>query len=105
MKKIYTHENRFLVYNAKNLVEAEGIKVVLKNEYTGGGLGEIAVFDTWPELWVVRDEDYEAACTVIATALSASEAPEWRCPQCGESNDAAFEFCWRCNTPALPDTL
>lgn len=102
MKKIYTHENRFLVYNAKNLVEAEGIEVMVKNEYAGGGLGEIAAFDTWPELWVANDSDYDRACHIIATSLSAENAPEWRCPQCGEINDAAFELCWRCNTP-FPD--
>jgi len=98
MKKIYTHENRFLVHNAKNLVEQQGIEIVLKNEVAGGGLGERAAFDTWLELWVINDADYPRACEVIDSALSESDAAEWQCSQCGELNDAAFEVCWQCGT-------
>ena len=52
MRLLYTNENRLIVSNAKNIVEDAGIDVVLRNEFAVGGMGELAVFDTWLELWV-----------------------------------------------------
>ncbi len=54
MKLVYTNENRFIVNNAKNIVEAAGITVTLKNEFSVGGIGELSAFDAWLELWVVE---------------------------------------------------
>lgn len=98
MKLIYTHENRFLVANAQNILEQAGIRVVWKNEFASSAIGEISPFDTWPELWVIEDADYDHAIQVIANALSSPNAPEWTCASCKENNDAAFETCWNCQT-------
>lgn len=97
VKLIYTSENRFLVGNARNIVENSGIKVIVKNEYAPGGVGELSPMDTWPELWVVNDCDYEAAMQLIEKAVNPENAQEWRCRQCNEMNDASFEYCWKCH--------
>jgi hypothetical protein len=101
MKLVYTHENRFLVANAHNILSQHDIDTVWKNEFSSSAIGEVAPLDTWPELWVVDDADYEQAIHIIATALSARNAPEWVCPTCKEKNDAAFEFCWNCQTESV----
>lgn len=98
MKLVYTHENRFLVGNAHNILEQAGIRVVWKNEFSSSAIGEVSPFDTWPELWVLNDDDYEHATHVITNALSAPSAAEWTCALCNEKNDAAFELCWNCQT-------
>lgn len=98
MKLVYTHENRFLVGNAQNILEQAGIRVVWKNEFSSGAIGEISPFDTWPELWVVEDTDYQQAINILSNAFNTSTAPEWQCTQCHEHNDAAFETCWNCQT-------
>lgn len=98
MKLVYTHENRFLVANAHNILEQHGIHAVWKNEFASGAIGEIAPISAWPELWVMEDADYTAATRIISTALSAKNAPEWTCTSCNEKNDAAFELCWNCQT-------
>lgn len=100
MKKVYTSENRFLVSNARNILEAAGIEVTLRNEYAGSAMGELSPIDTWMELWVVRERDYERACVILDEALSDSTAPPWTCASCGEVNDAAFELCWQCAAEA-----
>ena len=69
---------------------------MLKNEYAQGAMGELSVFDAWPELWVVEDRDYDAAVAIIDSALSESDASGWTCPRCRESNGPAFESCWKC---------
>ena len=101
MKLVYTHENRFLVANAHNILEQAGIRVVWKNEFASSAIGEISPFDTWPELWVLNDTDYDQAIQVIANALSTPNSPEWECGHCHENNDAAFDLCWNCQTEKM----
>lgn len=96
MKKVYTSENRFLVANARNILEAEGLEVVLRNEHASSAMGELSPIDTWMELWVVNERDYDRACTVLDGALSDASEPGWNCDACGEHNDASFELCWQC---------
>lgn len=98
MKLIYTSENRFLVGNAKNIVENSGIEVILKNQYISGGVGELSPLDTWPELWVVHDSDYEKASRLLKDALNPRDTEEWRCGHCDEINAGSFEYCWKCQT-------
>lgn len=96
MKLVYTHENRFLVGNAHNILTQAGIRVVWKNEFASGGIGELSAFDAWPELWVVDDTDQPQATAILKNMLTAADAPEWVCQKCNENNDAAFEVCWNC---------
>ena len=46
MKKLYTHENRIIVFNLKNVLQAEGIEAVVVNEFAAGGAGD-AGFHAW----------------------------------------------------------
>lgn len=96
MKLLYTHENRLIVSNAKNIVEAAGITIMLKNEFAAGGVGELSAFDTWLELWVVDNSDFEPARDLIKASFSAENTAPWVCSSCKEDNDAAFEVCWNC---------
>lgn len=96
MKIVYTNENNFLVSNIKNLIEAQGIEVFVKNEYAQGAIGEISAFDSWPELWIVNDSDFERAMTIVNLSQTSKSAPEWQCGGCSEKNDASFEVCWNC---------
>ena len=96
MKLIYTHENSFLVSNIKNIVENEGLSVFLKNEFAGGGAGDLAPQDTWVELWVANDSDYDQAMSIIENFQQSDSKADWLCQSCGEENSGAFEFCWNC---------
>lgn len=100
MKLIYTNENRLLVSNIQNIVENVGISVMLKNEYAGGAAGELIPHETWLELWVVDDEDYDKAMHTIDNAFSSPDSTGWHCTHCNEHNDASFDFCWQCQNPA-----
>ena len=96
MKMVYTHENRMIVCNAKNILEAQGIEVVIRNEFSSSAIGEISAFDVWVEVWVKNDADYSRAFNILETSLSLENAAEWVCSQCSEENDASFEVCWNC---------
>ena len=96
MKKVYTHENRFFVSNAKNIVDGAGIQTLLKNEYAAGACGDLAPIDAWMELWVVNERDEHRAKELIDEAFNDSREGTWICPHCQEKNPAAFDFCWAC---------
>ncbi|WP_193162600.1 putative signal transducing protein [Microbulbifer hainanensis] len=96
MKLIFTHENRLLVELAKSKLEVAGIPVFLKNEFAQGGAGDLAPHQTWPELWLERERDYDRARQLLADT---DEGGVWQCPACGEENDAVFDFCWNCQQP------
>jgi len=98
MKMVYTNENRFMVNNARNILEASGIEVVLKNEYAQGSAGDLSPFDTWMELWVMEDSQFDKAKKIIELAFKKDNRPEWQCRVCHEHNDASFDLCWHCQS-------
>jgi len=98
LKLIYTNENRYLVHNIQNIVENAGINIMLKNEFAAGAAGDLVPHETWLELWVSNDNDYEKAMTIIESSFSNESDPEWVCGNCMELNDASFEFCWNCQS-------
>jgi hypothetical protein len=96
MKKLFTHENRIIVFNLKNVLQAEGIETVVVNEFAAGGAGDLATFDTWPELWVEDNGKLEQAQAIIQGILDSRASSDWVCRTCLEQNDASFQFCWNC---------
>ena len=96
MKKVFTHENRMIVFNMKNLLQSEGIETVVVNEFAGGGVGDLSAFDTWPELWLEDESRLVQAQAIVQEIQHKSAADTWFCRGCQESNDASFEICWKC---------
>ena len=98
MRKVFTHENRLIVFHMRNLLQEQGIASQLRNEFAGGGVGDLSPFETWPELWV-GDEDFNQASSIIEMNDSGdSRGGRWVCPKCGEVNDRQFRLCWRCSS-------
>ena len=95
---VYTNENHFLVNNAKNLIEAQEITTFIKNEFAQGAIGEISAFDSWPELWVFDDADFEAAIAILELSQNSNKNEDWICNSCSEKNDSSFEICWKCQS-------
>lgn len=101
MKMIYTNENHFLANNVKNLIEAQGISTFIKNEFAQGAIGEISAFDSWPEVWVFDDADFDRATEIMKLSQNNSKADDWVCNNCNEKNDPSFEICWNCQSIAV----
>lgn len=105
MRLVYTHENRILVGNIKNILEGHRIEVMLKNEFAQSAVGELPPIDAWLELWIVDERDFNNAKRLIAEALAGADGPDWDCPACGEVNGALFEVCWQCQSEPSPEQL
>ncbi|CAD7846808.1 MAG: hypothetical protein [Olavius algarvensis Gamma 3 endosymbiont] len=96
MKKIFSHENRMIVFNMKNLLQADGIETVVVNEFAAGGVGDLATFDTWPELWLEDESRLAEAEAILRDVQTNNGGRSWFCRQCQEQNEAAFQICWKC---------
>jgi hypothetical protein len=96
MKKVYTHENRMIVFNMKNVLQGEGIETVLVYDYDAGGAGDLPTFDTWPELWIEDESKLAQAQAIVEDILAGAEKDAWFCSKCHEQNDAMFRICWNC---------
>lgn len=96
MKLAYTNENRIIVSSVKNILESNGLRISVRNEFSSSAMGEVSPFDTWLELWLHSDYDYKRAMVIIEDTLSEVDAADWVCPNCTEENSADFGLCWNC---------
>ena len=96
MKKIFSHENRMILFNVRNLLRAEGIETRVVNEFAAGGIGDLPAFDTWPELWLDDESRLAEAQAIVDTALHGGGGSAWYCRGCQERNGTAFQVCWKC---------
>ena len=104
MKKLTSADSIVTIHHYKNLLEAEGIPCEIRNEHLGGVLGEMPFPEVWPQLWVVRDLDFDRAKQLITNdATQESPTAEWRCKQCGEVNEGQFAACWNCGAAVDAD--
>ena len=101
MRKIFSHENRLIVFNLLNLLESRGVSCELRNEFAGSGVGDLSPFETWPELWV--DETDVARAEAVLQGLDQSSQQEWLCADCGAENAGNFNLCWQCGR--MKDTV
>ncbi len=98
MKKVFSCLNSIELAPYKNLLERHEIQVLVKNEFTGGALGEIPINESWPQLWVLHDNDEEKARALCLELEREAKRPQndWSCQFCGEENASSFELCWHC---------
>ena len=99
------------VYAARDTQEVHLIQAVLKDagiearvvgDQLQSALGELSTMASTPRIWV-HSADVERARDMIAdwqASVQSEEPPqgEWRCANCGEQNEAAFDICWSCQT-------
>jgi hypothetical protein len=95
LKRVYSSYNLAAAHHAKNLLEAEGIRSVVRNEMLSSVMGELPPAECQIEVWVLRDADTERADRVLHRKPAFEEGP-WRCPQCREESEPQFTQCWRC---------
>ena len=71
MKQIYSAANMLDAQLLKDFLLDRGIEVIIKGELLMGAIGEIPA-DTTPSVWVMDDEDFDKAKTLV----SAFENPD-----------------------------
>jgi len=100
MKAVYSAANITLVSIYRDLLERNGIKCWIRNEFLPRGASLTPPYADWPQL-CVDDDDYLEAKRIVEEGLS-SDNPDlkaWKCPSCGEENEGQFSECWNCGKP------
>ncbi|ABI60383.1 putative signal transducing protein [Nitrosomonas eutropha] len=97
MKKLYTANNLLEAHIIQDFLANAYIPSRLFNEYAQGGVGEIPFTHAYPEVWVVRDLDYDRGRAIVAAYEQAPQITDSVfCSQCGEENPSNFQLCWQC---------
>ena len=97
MKRVFGSYNQTVVYHARNLLEGQGIEVIVRNAALSSAFGELPAIEA--EVWVMNDEDVERAQAVLRQSFS---GPDWTC-KCGEKLGAQFTQCWKCGAERRAD--
>lgn len=99
MKKIYSANNLIEAQIILDLLEHAFISARLFNQHAQSAVGEIPFTHTYPEVWVIRDEDYERGRAIVYNYEKLPIASGTvTCPECGEENPRNFQLCWHCET-------
>ena len=95
MRRVFSSFDLIAVHHARNLLEAEGIGAVVRNERLGSAMGELPPAECQAEVWVMEDADAQRAERLLREGRPAA-GPAWTCPACGERLEPQFAQCWRC---------
>ena len=94
MKRVYSTFNLAAAHHARNLLEAEGIRAVVRNEVLSSAMGELPPAECQPEVWILDAADFWRAEQVLRKPRPPQ--PAWQCASCGEGSEGQFTQCWRC---------
>ena len=88
-----------MMEHIRDILEEEGINCMIKNLNLAGAMGEIPPIECWPEVWILQDEDYDRANSIVENLIKDSDKYQssWIC-QCGEKIEGQFTDCWNCGT-------
>ena len=100
MKKLTSAESIITIRHYQNFLASEGIATEVRNDVLGSIVGEMPFVETWPQLWVVNDLDFDRAKQLIEAVDAESPTDAWTCGKCGEENEGQFSVCWNCGTGA-----
>jgi len=99
MKLVHTTEDQVYLYHLKNILEAQGIDCIIKNDRLASIAGEIPMVNIWPELWVKDAMKEKWAIEIIAEfEKTIVDGKTWTCKNCGEEHEAQFKDCWNCQS-------
>lgn len=98
MKRLYSNDNVAMVWHVKNMLQQQGIDVLVKNDKLYSIAGEVPVTECMPEVWVKNALHYRYAEQLIEEMEKGSDEhhPGWQCDECGENIEGSFDVCWNC---------
>lgn len=101
MRKVYASDNSAIIGHVRRVLDDHAIPCIVRNDFLLGGAGELPINETWPEIWVTDDRDFERARALVDAVVNTGNATDspWLCESCGEQMEGQFTDCWRCGAP------
>ena len=86
----------------QSLLESNGIRTFIRNQYGSSVMGEVPFVEVVPQLFVLEEKDVPRARELLKLNLPVEAAGKnWDCPRCGADVEGNFECCWQCGTERL----
>lgn len=98
MKLIHTAKHPTEAHLICGMLEAEGIRALVRGDQLYGAYGELPVL---PTVWIFDDALGMHADQLVMDFLRGTAARKyghqrWICAQCGENLEGQFTDCWKC---------
>jgi hypothetical protein len=98
MKRLHSAKDPLMIGHLKNVLDTFGIRCVARNSDLISAAGELPPVECWPELWVVDDDKFGRARSILRKTLAPLQSVKkpWHCVGCGETIEGQFSECWNC---------
>jgi hypothetical protein len=97
--KVFEDFNFSRVGQMQSLLESQGIRTFIRNEYGSSVVGELPFVEVVPQLFVLEQKDLARAKELLRLDLPVESPGEgWICAECGIDIDGNFSRCWKCGT-------
>ena len=98
MRKVYSSDNSVIIGHVRQMLENNAVPCIVRNDFLIGGAGELPVNETWPEIWITDNRDFDRARVLVDAIVATANPsdPPWRCVSCGEQMEGQFTDCWHC---------
>ena len=98
MKLVYTAKHPTEAHLIRGMLEAEGIRAIVRGDQLYGAYGELPIL---PTVWILDETQITHENRVVVDFLRGGAAQKygherWTCPQCGEALEGQFTECWSC---------
>jgi len=99
MIKVFENFDFSRVGQMQSLLESQGIKTFIRNQFSSSVVGELPFLEVIPQLYVLEENDLARAIELLKLDLPVEDAgDDWVCPQCGIDVEGNFSRCWKCGT-------
>jgi len=95
VRRVFSSHDLLAAHHARNLLEAQGIRAVVRNERLASAMGELPPAECQAEVWVMDGREAPRAEQLLREGAPVA-GPAWRCAACGEPMEPQFTQCWRC---------
>ena len=95
MRRLTTAPNLAIATLWADMLTQGGFDATVQRAYASSIAGEIPPDQSLPEVWVMDDEQLDAARSLLHQ-LSHAPYRHWVCPGCHERIEGPFEQCWNC---------
>ena len=97
MFKVFESFEFSRVGQMQSLLESNGIRTFLRNEFGSSVVGELPFVEVIPQLFVLEERDLPRARELLELDLPVeSPGEDWTCPGCGTLVEGNFSQCWQC---------
>lgn len=98
MKLVHTAKHPTEAHMIRGMLEAEGVRAMVKGDQLYGAYGELPVL---PTVWILDDALVAHAENLVIDFLRGTAARKyaherWTCARCGEKLEGQFTECWNC---------